>query len=240
MEHLAEGMPEFGPEYMQPTEFFDFDAAAVRDFAFAAVRDAATVREKAVKLFYAVRDGIRYDPYSISPDRETYRASHLLATGKGFCLPKANLLIACARATGIPAAVGLSDVLNHLCTERLRRMMGGRELFLHHGYAVLHIDGSWVKAAPAFNIELCEKFGVLPTEFDGVGNALLQPYDASGREHMEYVADHGIWSDFPFDRVMEDFRDYYPASLYDADARTAIDRELQAEKQGFENEKPLG
>ena len=239
MEHITTGMPEVGPEYMQPTEFFDFDVEAVREFAFETVRDAATAREKAVKLFYAVRDGIRYDPYSISMDRETYKASHVLAAKSGFCLPKANLLIACARATGIPAGVGLSDVLNHLCTERLRRMMGGRELFLHHGYAVLHIDGKWVKAAPAFNIELCEKFGVLPTEFDGESSALLQEYDAAGRHHMEYVTDHGIWSDFPFDRVMEDFRSYYPASLYDLDARAAVDRELQVEKQGFENEKPL-
>ena len=239
MEHITDGMPEVGPEYLQPTEFFDFDVAAVRDFAFAAVRDAATVREKAVKLFYAVRDNIRYDPYSISPDRESYKASHLLAAQKGYCLPKANLLVACARATGIAAGVGLADVLNHLCTERLRRMMGGKELFLHHGYAVLFIDGKWVKAVPAFNIKLCEKFGVMATEFDGENDALLQPYDAAGRHHMEYVTDHGVWSDFPFDRVMDDFRGYYPASLYDADARAAIDRELKAEQQGFENEKPL-
>ncbi len=239
MEHLTDGMPEVGPAYLAPTEFFDFDVKTVRDFAFATARGADTARDKAIKLYYAVRDGIRYDPYSISPERETYKASHLLATGRGFCLPKANLLIACARAVGIPAAVGLSDVLNHLCTERLRRMMGGREVFLHHGYAVLHIDGAWVKAAQAFNIELCEKFGVLPTEFDGAHDALLQPYDASGRAHMEYVADHGIWSDFPFDRVMADFRSYYPASLYDAGARAAIDRELQAGQTGFENEKPL-
>lgn len=239
MEHVKDGLPEIGPEYMQPTEFFDFDVEAVRDFAFASVRDAASAREKAVRLFYAVRDAIRYDPYSISMDRDTYKASHVLRTRAGFCLPKANLLIACARATGIPAGIGLADVLNHLCTERLRRMMGGRELFLHHGYAVLHIEGRWLKVAPAFNIELCDRFGVLPTEFTGDDHALLQQYDAAGRHHMEYVTEHGIWSDFPFDRVIGDFRAYYPASLYDPEARAAVDREIKAAQRGFENEKPL-
>ena len=143
------------------------------------------------------------------------------------------------RYAGIPTGIGLSDVTNHLCSPRLRDAMDGKDLFLHHGYAVMLIDGKWVKAAPAFNIELCEKFGVLATEFDGESSALLQEYDAAGRHHMEYVTDHGIWSDFPFDRVMDDFRGYYPASLYDLDARAAVDRELRAEKQAFENERPL-
>lgn len=247
MIHVENGFPEVGPDFMCPTAFFDFDVDTVRRFAYDAVKDAPTQKEKAIKLFYAVRDSIRYDPYSISLDPEPYKASHVLAAGRAYCLPKANLLIAVARAVGIPAGIGLSDVLNHLCTERLRRMMGNKEVFLHHGYAVLHIDGSWVKAAPAFNIELCNKFDVLPTEFDGEHNALFQPVDALGRDHMEYVKDHGIWSDFPLDRVIKDFTEYYPASIYDPSARTAVDAEIEAEKQaasrspgtGFENEKPI-
>lgn len=244
MIHLTEGFPEPSPEFMCPTEFFDFDVEAVQRFAYDTVRDAPDARQKAVRLFYAVRDAIRYDPYSISLEPETYKASHVLSVGRAFCLPKANLLIACARAVGVPAGIGLSDVLNHLCTERLRRMMGGKEVFLHHGYAVLYIDGQWIKAAPAFNIELCEKFDVLPTEFDGAHDALFQPVDARGRKHMEYVRDHGIWSDFPLDRVAEDFSGYYPASIYDAEARAAVDAEIEAENRAssheFEDEKPIG
>jgi len=239
MEHVANGNPTVSPEYMQPTDFFDFDVDAVRNFAFSSISGASDNKEKAIKLFYAVRDSIRYDPYSITLKANTYKASTVLADRSGFCLPKANLLIACARATGIPAGIGLADVKNHLCTERLRRMMGGKDLFLHHGFAVLHINGKWVKAAPAFNIELCDKFDVVPTDFDGEKHALFQQFDAKGRHHMEYVADHGIWSDFPFERMTKDFRDYYPASIYDPSARAAIDSEIKAEKQAFENERPL-
>ena len=239
MEHVANGNPDVSPDYTEPTIYFDFDVDSVRAFTFSSVNGASSAKEKAIKLFYAVRDTIRYDPYGISLDPLSYKASSVLAARSGFCLPKANLLIACARATGIPAGIGLADVMNHLCTERLRRMMGGKELFLHHGFAVLHIDGKWVKAAPAFNIELCGKFDVVPTDFDGEHHALIQQYDARGRHHMEYVVDHGVWSDFPFEHMTKDFQDYYPASVYDSAARAEIDREIKAERQAFEDERPL-
>ena len=116
--------------------------------------------------------------------------------------------------------------------------MGGRNLFIHHGYAVMHLDGKWVKAAPAFNIELCDRFDVQPTEFDGTSHALFQQFDKRGRKHMEYVADHGVWSDFPFERVARDFRAYYPASFHDDLAREAALREKGAAPK-FEDEKPL-
>jgi transglutaminase-like putative cysteine protease len=195
-------------------------------------RSVETDVEKAIALFYTVRDAIRYDAYREKLDRELYKASNLLGVKAGFCLPKANLLVALARAVKIHAAIGLSDVVNHLCTARLRRIMGGKNLFLHHGYAVLYLEGQWVKAAPAFNIELCDRFHVLPTEFDGKSDALFQPLDAKGRLHMEYVCDHGIWSDFPYDRVVGDFRDYYPDSFHDPETLSTIHSK-------FEEEQPL-
>jgi len=203
-------VPKPGPEYLRETAFLDFGAPSVRAFAEQAAADEQGKIGRAVRLFYAARDRIRYDPFSMRLDAATYAASHVLATGYAFCIPKAVLLAAAARAVGIPAAIGLSDVVNHLTTEKLKARMGGTTYFLYHGYAVLYLDGAWMKAAPAFNIELCKRFGVQPTEFDGRSDAILQEFDAANRRHMEYVKDHGIWSDLPFERVAADFRAFYP------------------------------
>jgi transglutaminase-like putative cysteine protease len=238
MEHFKTGYPAPGPEYLKPTAFFDFDKPAVRAFAERNAAGASTDIEKAVKLYYAVRDQVRYDPYKIVLDPKCYSASQVIADMAAFCLPKASLLVAAARAVGIPTAIGTSDVRNHLCTERLLRVMGGRNLFIHHGYAVMYLAGKWVKAAPAFNIELCNRFDVLPTEFDGTSDALFQQYDKRGRRHMDYVAHHGVWSDFPYERIERDFRAYYPASFHDDIAREAALRDQGAAPK-FEDEKPL-
>jgi transglutaminase-like putative cysteine protease len=206
--------PEPGPEYLQSTRFLDSAHDAVRRFAQQTASDEPSDIGRAVKLFYAVRDGIRYDPFAMRLAPGTYAASHVLAAQSAYCIPKAILLAAAARAAGIPSAIGLADVVNHLTTEKLKARMGGKTYFMHHGYAVLYLEGKWVKAAPAFNIELCTRFGVLPTEFDGRSDAIFQPYDAHNRRHMEYVKDHGIWSDFPYDKVEADFRAFYPPGTY--------------------------
>jgi transglutaminase-like putative cysteine protease len=208
------GKPVPGPDYLQSTRFLDADSDAVRRFARQAAGAEASDIGRAVKLFYAVRDGIRYDPFSMRLDPGIYIASHVLSAKSAYCIPKAILLAAAARALGIPSAIGLADVVNHLTTEKLKALMGGTTYFMHHGFAVLYLEGQWVKAAPAFNIELCTRFGVLPTEFDGRSNAIFQPYDAHDRRHMEYVKDHGMWSEFPYDKVEADFRAFYPLSAF--------------------------
>jgi transglutaminase-like putative cysteine protease len=207
------GLPEPGPDYLAPTAFLDFDHGLVRAFVERVVGAETVSTRKAVRLFYAVRDEVRYDPFAIRLVPEAFRASTVLRDCRAFCIPKAVLLAAAARAVGIPSAIGLSDVINHFTSDKLKRAMGGKEVFLHHGYAALHLDGKWVKAAPAFNVELCARFGVLPTEFDGASDAILQEYDAQRTLRMEYLRDHGFWSDLPFNRIKEDFESHYPASF---------------------------
>src|SRR5471032_906025 len=211
---LPGSKPEPGPEYLQSTRFLDSDSDSVRRFAQKAAGSETNDIGRAVKLFYAVRDGIRYDPFSMRLDPGIYVASHVLTAKSAYCIPKAILLAAAARAAGIPSAIGLANVVNHLTTEKLKARMGGKTYFMHHGYAMLYLEGKWEKAAPTFNIELCTRFGVLPTEFDGRSDAIFQPYDAHNRRHMEYVKDHGIWSDFPYDKVEADFRAFYPPGTY--------------------------
>ncbi len=218
--------------FLAPTDLLDYRHPAVQTFVRDAGADRGSPVERAVALFYAARDRVRYDPYRISAAPADYRASSVALAGHGWCVPKASLLAACARAVGIPAAIGLADVANHLNTEKLRTRMGGTDVFYDHGYVAMLLDDCWVKAVPAFNIELCQRFGVSPTEFDGRNDALYQEYNARGELHMSYLADHGCWSDLPLDKVFADFAQHYPGAMFA--------RGMATESSRFEDERPLG
>lgn len=200
---------------LSPTPFIDADHPAVIAYARAAASGAADPRERAVRLYRAVRDDVVYDPYGLGLDVTGLRASATLAHGRGWCVAKAVLLAACARAEGIPARLGFADVRNHLTTEKLRAAMG-TDLFVFHGNTELFVGGRWVKATPAFNKELCAKFGVAPLEFDGVHDSLLQAHDGARRTFMEYVRDRGSYDDVPLDEILAAFRENYPTMFPDA------------------------
>ncbi len=221
--------PAPGSEEMllRPTRFIESDAPEVVRFARETAGDARDDVERGVMLYYAVRDEIRYDPYRITLSEECFRATTVLRERAAFCIPKAVLLAAAARALGIPAALGFADVKNHLTTRKLREAMGS-DLFIYHGYTLLKLGGRWVKATPAFNLGLCERFGVRPLEFDGRSDALLHPYDAQNRRHMEYVHDRGVFADFPFAEIASAFRSTY-ARYFRQDLRG----------HAFEDETPL-
>jgi transglutaminase-like putative cysteine protease len=193
---------------LAPGRFVDSDHPAVIAFAAETCDGATSDRQRAARLFLAVRERLRYDPYSISADPEEYRASTLLRRERAYCIPKAVLLCAAARAAGIPARLGFADVKNHLASEKLLRTLG-TDLFAWHGYVELTVDGRRLKATPAFNAALCARFGVPPLTFDGEHHALLQPFDGQGRRYMEYVRDRGLHDDLPLERILATF-----ASLY--------------------------
>ena len=195
------------PAHLAATDAIDSQHPAVQDFVRQHDRGASQ-RERAVALTHAVRDAFRYDPYRIDLSSRGMRASTVIASGHGWCVPKATLLAAVARAAGIPARLGFADVRNHLSTERMRQTMQ-TDLFIWHGYAELWLEGAWRKATPAFNLGLCQKFGLLPLDFDGVHDSIYHPFDAAGNRHMEYVNDRGTFDDLPLVRIVADFHRVY-------------------------------
>jgi len=209
-----------GPGDLAATAFLDIGAAGVRELAEHARAGAADEREVAARLFAAVRDGVRYDPYAVPTDPAAYRASAVLAAGRGYCVQKAVALSAAARAAGIPARLAFADVRNHLQSERLRAVMG-TDLFVWHGYSVLYLGGRWTQASPAFNRELCERFGVPPLSFDGTRDALLHAYAGDGSQYMEYVREHGVWADLPLGRILAAYGDAYPPAVTEQAGRAA-------------------
>ena len=196
-------------KYLQSTFFFDTDSPIVRDFAHANARGKSNP-EKAVSLFCAVRELI-YDPYHIRLIPEEFKASHILMRGQGYCVHKAIVLVAVARAVGIPSRLGLADVRNHLSTERLRKILK-TDVYVCHGYAELFLNGLWLKATPTFNMSLCEKFGVKPLEFDGHSDCLFHEFDSGGNRHMEYIKYRGSFTDVPFDLISSTMQANYPGA----------------------------
>ena len=196
-------------EFLAPGRYVDSDHPAVTGFAREHAKGAGDLA-RAVSLYYAVRDGVRYNPFLDFSRDEAFRGSACLETGEGFCVGKAALLAASARAAGIPARVGFADVKNHLTTPRLAERMG-TDLFVYHGFTELWLEGKWVKATPAFNLELCRKFRVKPLEFDGRVDSIFHPFDADDRRHMEYLRERGSFADVPVAEIQRVFRDTYPA-----------------------------
>ena len=195
-------------EYLSAGRYVDSAHPLVAAFSRKHTKGRAE-RERAVSLYYAVRDEIRYNPFLDFADPDVFRASAVLEAGQGFCVGKASLLAACARAAGIEARVGFADVKNHLTTPRLAETMGS-DLFVYHGYTDLRIDGRWVKATPAFNLALCTRFRVKPLEFDGRADSIFHPFDEDDRRHMEYLRDRGVYADVPVDDIQREFRAAYP------------------------------
>jgi transglutaminase-like putative cysteine protease len=214
------------PAYLASGVYVDSDHPDVIAYARRVAGESGP-REAAIKLYYAVRDDILYDPYRAYDQAATYRASAVLAAGRGYCVGKAALLAASARVLGIPARVAFADVRNHLATPRLLELIG-TDVFIYHGITELWLDGRWVKATPTFNISLCNKFSIRPLDFDGQADAILHPYDRQGRHHMQYVRERGAYADVPVDIIQPEMLAAYPR-LGEA-LRTSSDFAREAER----------
>jgi len=201
-------MEETDSIYLTPTHMIDSDHPVIREYAMRTVGSSLDPVDRAIKLFRAVRDDIRYDPYSPFYLPEHYQASWVFRRGRSFCVPKASLLCALGRVCGIPSRLGFATVRNHLATRRLLDFMGS-DLFVYHGFVEFYLERKWVKATPAFNRELCWRHGVDPLEFNGREDALFQPFNSRNEKFMDYLEYTGTYADIPVSAIVEGWEEAY-------------------------------
>lgn len=196
-------------EYLAETEYIDAAHPSILKKAQELTANVQGKRGQAAALFRHVRDGFPYKIIYEIPGRDYFRASVTLGRGEGFCMPKSVLLAALARAIHIPSRLHFADIRNHILppttTERLKT-----DIMAYHTYVEMFIDGKWVKATPSFDIGFCERFNLVPVDFDGEHDAMLHHLDRSGRVHIEYIVDYGTRADFPLAEVLGAFKRTYP------------------------------
>lgn len=197
--------------YLQPTYFVDSEHPDILRFVRNTIGNEADKKRIAVKLYYAVRDGWRYNPYNIDLHHAAMKASSLFnrESRSGYCIEKACLLNACLRAVHIPSRFCFFDVRNHIGVEKLVKVLK-TDVLVFHACSDIYLDGKWVKATPAFNKELCEHLGVTPLEFNGEEDSIFQQYDARGDQFMEYLKEYGTFHDIPHDMFVMLLHQHYP------------------------------
>ncbi|UCG83499.1 MAG: transglutaminase domain-containing protein [Dehalococcoidia bacterium] len=195
-------------KYLKCTDFIDCDNKVIEDKAYEVIKGLQTDKEKAVALYYFVRDEVKHNAYAPLYDLDRYKASKILEAGNGVCQQKAILLVALARVAGIPARIGLVDIRDHLISDTFKEMIGGINILPLHGYAEIYIDGKWIHTSPAYDIDICHRKRFVPVEFDGVNDAKDSPYDLDGNPHVEHLKYHGPYDDFPWGEIINYYKEW--------------------------------
>lgn len=173
------------------------------------------MHEQAQRLFYYVRDTIRYNLYVPVFLLEHYKASTTLHRGSGYCVQKAVILVALARAGGILARLVFADIRNYLTSAWVTEMMG-TNLFVFHGYVEWFLGDRWVRVTPSFDKALCREHAYPLVEFDGREDAIFPSHDREGRTFVEYVRHHGTFNDVPLDLILQAWERVYGKARIDA------------------------
>ena len=187
--------------YLRATFTIDCDNEFVKGKAQSLIKGQEEVVDKAKSLFYFVRDEIKYNLYVHSDRPEYFKASATLERGNGFCVQKAVLLAALARAVDIPSRLHIVAIRNHLVPPKVKQLTG-TNLFPAHGYDELYIEGKWVKATAAFDVKMCQQNRLIPVEFDGKNDAMFHCQNMDGKLHIEYIKDYGDYDDLPFEMII--------------------------------------
>jgi transglutaminase-like putative cysteine protease len=174
--------------------------------------------EKARRLFEFSRDKVRYSVYEPFWEIEHYLALNTLARGRGYCAQKAAVLVALARAAGIPARIAYAHIRNHQLPKDMVRLLGSQVL-PYHTYVQWRLNGRWLAATPSFDRKLSEELGWQVVEFQPDQDLMLPAKDLEGRPHITYLEKLG-WR--PGIMLQEMF-DYWLGSAEGSQAKIWMD-----------------
>jgi hypothetical protein len=162
--------------YLRDTEYCDVRHPDVQALSRRIVASYASERERAVAIFYTVRDGIIWEL-----GQWNRKASETLSAGRGSCSNKANLLVALLRATGIPAGFRVMqvtpDYLGEIVPTEFWRVRRDWEKPSKHFYTTLFLDDRWIRADATDDIAVSRCAPYVPeskiVDFDGTSDAML-------------------------------------------------------------------
>lgn len=168
-------MKENVKNFLEKTEFCDFDHPNIQKIAHKIIKNCTDDREKAVSLFYWVRDNILYRVGDWQK-----KASETLVEKEGACTNKANLLVAFLRANNIPAGYGVMKVdarryFGPITILMLKKFAGERST---HVYATVYLNNKWIRCDPSDDRKLSENTLYLNppsklVEWNGFQDAML-------------------------------------------------------------------
>lgn len=203
-------------EYLCETPFLDFQHVSFDAFTVG-IDPNLPDKEKAIALYFLVRDAFLYDPYHLDLTHEGLKASNVLSKKRSWCVEKSSVLAACLRKFGIPSRLGYAIVTNHIGVEKLTHYLR-REEIVFHGFVDVFLNGQWVKCTPAFDQRICRVSGVTPLDWDGEKDSLFQEFD-QGKKFMEYKHFYGTFNDVPIELMNSEMKAHYPhlfEDMYDS------------------------
>ena len=211
-------------QFLMPAPGIQCEHPEVFKLARDIARGSANDVEAARRLFNFARDQVRYSVRVPFWELDEFLALNTLARGCGFCVQKAALLAALARAIGIPARLGFADIQNHQVRGPLAELTP-EGIIRYHCFTEWFVGGRWLKATPSFDRGLSQELGWRLVEFDPQADALLPATDLEGKPHISYLRYHGWRLGVPLDEFMAVTRGHYGSDIVEGWKRLALGRE---------------
>ncbi len=160
--------------FLMPTKYCNCTNKKVKLLAAQITLGKKNDTERAVALFYWVRDNIAYTFGSWQK-----KSSHILKQGRGMCTNKAVLLVALLRSINIPAGFGRMEVLGQeyfgtVTLEEFKPIISKKSV---HYFVYIFLNNSWIKIDPSADISLARKIGYFNpqaelVDWDGKNDAM--------------------------------------------------------------------